>query len=62
MARGFNWDKKRYEGLRREPARPMRRQKLKGAWTHVKRQPVRHVSIEEYLATSATALGDDQHA
>ena len=58
MARDFNWAKRRHDGKLTEPAWPKRKEKLKGCWSHVKREPVRHVSIEEYRTTSRDWPGD----
>jgi hypothetical protein len=58
MAKDFNWAKRRHDGKPTEDAWTKPKQRLKGCWTHVERAPVRHVSIEEYKATSSDWPGD----
>lgn len=43
MANGMRWDRMRYIGKATEPAKPPKARK-KGAATHIKRQPVTHVT------------------
>ena len=57
----LNWNRLRHDGKLKEPAWIEEPEKLKGCWTHVERAPVRHVSIEEYLATTSDWPGD-RHA
>lgn len=62
MGRALNWNKQRFVGRRFEPARPIEKEEIKGGWTHVKRNPVRHMSVEEYLAARSIEERSDPHA
>ncbi len=55
MARGMNWDAQRYRGRLTEAAKP-KEKRARGAWTHVKREPVRtFTDFEKTLWAAANA-------
>jgi len=58
MAKGMNWDAQRFRGRLTEAAKP-KEKRSRGAWTHVRREPVRTFSEAEkaeWAATNAALL------
>lgn len=60
MTKGMDWNRHRLRGLPTEAARP-KDKRLRGAWTHVAREPVKTYSREEIEAWSqADGRGEDR--
>jgi len=57
MAKGMNWDGQRFRGRPTEAAKP-KEKRNRGAWTHVRREPVRTFNEAEKAewATANAAL------
>lgn len=54
----LSWEKNKYRGRPTEPAIPKPKAKPKGAWTHIKREPVRAFSRDEIALWQATNRND----
>lgn len=58
MGKGMDWSRHRLRGLPTEAARP-KDKRLRGAWTHVAREPVKIYTPEEIAAWMRNAAHGD---